>query len=73
MKIANILMLTASVALLGACEKGDTATPADATPEVEAPAADDVTDEAADEADAEADAEEEAPAEEAAAEEAAAE
>ncbi len=75
MKIANILLLSVSVAALAACGKSqpDTANPGDAaTPAVEDPAdvADDLTDE--EPADEEA-TEEEAPAEEAAADEAAAE
>jgi len=73
MKIANILLLSVSVAALAACGKSqtDTATPDDATAPVdeaveEAPAEEEEAEEAAEEAEEEA--AEEAPAEEAAAE-----
>lgn len=50
MKLKNILLVTASVAALTACEKSDTATPEEAAPAVEEPAeAEEAVEEAAEE------------------------
>ncbi len=72
MKIANILLLSVSVAALAACGKSqtDTATPDDATAPVDAVEEEAPVEEEAEEAaeEAEEEAAEEAPAEEAAAE-----